>query len=246
MKNSTPRAFAAGLILVIAGLCFLNAWFSGPIHAGSLVLPALLAFFSLALLFFAIRMRGEKSRWAHLGVTLAAFLAMPCALALVAFGCVYIVFTQPSSHPSDNQMFDNYVQHEAEFNHLVQILIDEKEFGFVSASGNGQCQSTPEQEWIEGTDDPKCAEYVRLLDQLGMAEGDCRYSQACVFRISAEGAFLRGTYKGYIYTKQSPVPPGTIVDDTQAKGVSMPRYKPVRDNWYIYYSSYPVGLAGYD
>jgi hypothetical protein len=115
------------------------------------------------------------------------------------------------------------------------MLLNEKEFYVVSSSGNGQCQSIPEQEWINGTDDHKCSEYARLLNQLGIEKGFCNNSQSCEFRVSAEGLLNRGTYKGYIYTDQSPVPPGTIVNDTTTKGVAMPRYIPVADNWYIYF-----------
>jgi len=160
------------------------------------------------------------------------------ALGLILAGC------NPGSnvqHPSDIQLIEDFQHHEADFNKLVNMANEDAKVVRITNDftwlDNNMSWPRPKAEL--GFSTQRWDEYRGLFKQLNLAAGINRREEipdAIFFIASSEGAFLRGTEKGYAYLRKEPA---LLVDsldriDFQVKS-KVPVYKKIKSNWYLYY-----------
>ena len=126
----------------------------------------------------------------------------------------------------------HYTQYKTEFNQLSQMLVIEKEL-LVIFPDTGHCQIEG-QKLIDGSENERCGKYIQLFKLLGL---QWAYSnpKPLYLSVSSSGLSVSGSYKGYVYTEELPVPPGTVVSSTDTDGLSLPLYRLIEEDWYIYF-----------
>jgi hypothetical protein len=157
---------------------------------------------------------------------------------LILLACVFVFWLSSRSpnfivhsHPSDEQLIDNFTQHRAEFDQLAQMLIEEQELFVIFPDDPGKCQ-IKDQKLIKATDNSKCNDFVQLFKRLGL-EWAYSGSEPLRLPVSFSGISVSGSTKGYYYSSDPSALSSEIVSNTdKASGQSV--YRHIEGNWYIF------------
>ena len=161
-----------------------------------------------------------------------------CLVAL-AVGCDLI---SGPSHPSDEQLIQNFQKHEAEFNLLAEMSNQDSHVQRIAPTftwlQNNAGWPRPESEL--GFSKQRWDEYRRLFKELkvadGLARGEPQQPVMIFFFASSYGLVTGGSYKGYLYSTEEQTP---IVDSPELEQAEMKSnhsvYKRLKGNWYLFY-----------
>ena len=178
-------------------------------------------------------MRWNTHLW--LGLVVAAV-----AVAILAIACD--PFSSGHKHPSDAALIRNFEQHEGSFERLVQMSDENPQviriaYDFTRLETNW---AWPRPEAELGFSKQRWAEYRKLFNTLGLASGLDRVSSsngaAIYLMASARGMTMRGSSKGYLFSK---TPITNMVEsldreaEVPAKSKHGALYRPIKGNWYL-------------
>ena len=172
------------------------------------------------------------------GTVVAVLVLLVVTLAkLVAVLFLAGLYTPPLGHlgpfpPPDRRMHTHYVQHEAEFARLAEMLATESDLLLVYPE-DGHCE-TLDRRHVRAGENERCDEYLRLFTslELSWAYIDREPVRLAIYRWGLTGYSLT---KGYLYTTNPALLDGASVENTAAPGNPMPRHSQVDENWYIYF-----------
>jgi hypothetical protein len=160
-------------------------------------------------------------------------------LVALMFGCD--LASRPS-HPSDEQLIQNFQRHEAEFNMLVEMSNQDSHVQRIASDFTWLQDNTgwPRPESELGFSRQRWDEYRRLFKELKIPGGLVRDPKprptTVMFFASSYGLVTGGSSKGYIYATEEQSP---IVDSHELEQADMKNrhsvYKRLKGNWYIYY-----------
>ena len=162
--------------------------------------------------------------------------ALLLAVTLVCVATLWISFRNPKSIfadlPSDNQLIQNFRQHQDEFNQLATLLVSEKNILIISPDSN-DCQSVNRKS-ILAANDPICLRYVNMFKGLGLAWSYVGHDPLWL-NVSSTGLSVSGSTKGYYYSSQGSPANTTIVENTETSNASGQFiFRHIEGNWYIF------------
>ena len=172
------------------------------------------------------------------------FIRIAPLLVLLAsgIGCNGASF-DGAPHQSDEQLIANFHAQRAVFDTLRQMMARDK--GLVAVTGDS---TDPAYPLDLGIDRQRIAEYRRLLQQAGIAEGISATPERDRIDLiaSEQGLLDRGSIKGYLYSD-------SIRDDTIDAGATLPSTsddlstrppsletwtRRIDGNWYLFFERY--------
>ena len=148
------------------------------------------------------------------------------------------------SHPSDEQLIQNFQKHEAEFNLLAEMSNQDSQVRRIAPTftwlQNNAAWPRPESEL--GFSEQRWDEYRRLFKELkiadGLARNDPRQPTLIFFFASTHGLVTSGSAKGYVYSDEELSP---IVDSPELEQADMKNtlrvFKRLKGKWYIFYEA---------
>ena len=175
----------------------------------------------------AIRIFGCASAILVCVIVQLIFLVVGGVLILV----LMFVFASPKP-PSDKQLIEQYRENITEFEQLAKMFAAEDELLLVYP-GERQCESV-ERERVEGEDNAKCDEYVRIFNHLNLGWAYINDDRVNL-RVYTSGITGHGLRKGFLYTKDLTNLEGVFLEDTGTRGEPMPRYNHIDGTWYIFF-----------
>lgn len=152
-------------------------------------------------------------------------------------------------HPKDTQLIQNFQEHKAAFNQLVQMFQADKSLGRVAfdftrtANFFEKCEGS--NAWngkeIEVSNE-RLDEYRKSFKILGLSagiEGYCEKKEIVLIASTEGTAISGGSSKGYAFLK---APPENLEVDSLDKyklpyGKSFTAYKHIEGNWYLYFDN---------
>jgi len=167
------------------------------------------------------------------------------ALAVCVFGLVTLCAVSNElvgSHPTDQQMLDNFQAHKTEFSQLLQMfLADQKLMGvayqWTDPANLQSAGITPER--LKAYDGLfwKVNLGLALRPSLSLRR---HYGQenleAVEFTVSTRGLAVSGSVKGYVYTFKRPSLMVDNLDTYRSKdSKSFTAYRYIEGNWYLFY-----------
>ena len=149
-----------------------------------------------------------------------------------AFGCL----PNDISHKSDAEMIANFRAKEAQFEHLLQmVILDEKSVGDRLFRIDYDWTEPKDLEAI-GISDERVAEYRRLFNELGVPRGFYAYGKGDVyyFIASSQGLAVSGSSKSYVWRRE---PPEYLVNEDikehVLKNETSRAYRHIQGKWYL-------------
>ena len=150
----------------------------------------------------------------------------------------YNYYTNPDflfhPHPSDYELIANFEKNKSEFEQLAAMLITEDKLEVIFPDSN-QCQ-IPNQRLISAFDNPSCARYVKMFQDLGLEWAYTKLwanNEHLWLDVSLFGLAVSGSSKGYYYSADGLPEYAVIADDTdKAEGQFIFRH--IEGNWYIF------------
>ncbi|MDQ4122113.1 MAG: hypothetical protein M3209_11795 [Acidobacteriota bacterium] len=165
-------------------------------------------------------------------------IALCIIFLLLVLGC-------DSEHTADAELEKNFYKHEAEFNLLAQMAIQDADmiriapnFTWHKDNANGEVSKAE-----YGFSDERWNEYKQLFTKLGKNDGILNYQPDRILVIaSSRGLVTGGSSKGYAYSPKEPSPIVSSLDNFTFKDYDYDSsktyhfaYKQLKDNWYLYY-----------
>lgn len=170
---------------------------------------------------------------------LGVLVTLLFTLTLISMFCVAFVWISsknPNSlfatHPTDEQLFNNFTRHQNEFDRLANMLTSENRL-LVIFPDSRNCQVS-DQKLVSAADDPQCLQYVEIFKNLGIGWS---YSgeEPLYLNVSSVGLSVSGSTKGYYYSSHGPPSYGVIVNDAETESVyDQFVFKHLEGNWYIF------------
>jgi hypothetical protein len=168
------------------------------------------------------------------GVKIPRYIRAVNLLVGLVLGAVLLatcLFSPSEDPPSDEQMIERYVQNEAEFNQLAEMLVSEERLVAVFPD-SGKCQIA-QQQMVKAGSDARCAELVELFRQLDLGWAHCGYDPLTL-AVFHSGLGVSGVSKGYVYASKPQQFKRDFVESTEASCETYPCYRQINTNWYIY------------
>lgn len=162
-------------------------------------------------------------------------IAVCAILLLLVLGC------DDSPHPTDESLEENFYSHEADFDLLARMAIEDADmiriapdFTWHKESADGK-KSKAEY----GFSDERWNEYKQLFPKLGKNNGILNYQPDIILVIaSSRGLVTGGSSKGYAYSPNEPSPILESLDNVSFKDSQKEiniAYKRLKGNWYLFY-----------
>ncbi len=169
-------------------------------------------------------------------------------ISLILIGCILfccVLACEDKEHSKDEQLIQNFQNHKAEFNQLVQMFQEDKSLGRVSydftRTSNFFEKCKEPNGWngkeIEVSNE-RLYQYRKLFKNLGLSAGIEGYCEKEIieFIASTRGLSVTGSSKGYAYLQK---PPKILVDSLDnywsEDKKSFTAYKHIEGNWYLYF-----------
>jgi hypothetical protein len=155
------------------------------------------------------------------------------ALFSILVAVAFFVGSRVAPHPSDREMEQRLIAHEAEFNRLIDMLFEDKEIAIIDYD-----YVFPEQGSSITISNERLREYRSLFRKIGLDVGAARDNPNTIRLVaSRKGLFLPRSEKSYVYSKIEPTPLVDSLDEIakENSGKHSPVYRRLKGNWYLYY-----------
>jgi hypothetical protein len=165
-------------------------------------------------------------------------LFVVCGLMLLL-----VLACDDSPHPSDASLEENFYKHEANFNVLAQMAIEDAGMIRIAPGFTWHKESADgkESKAKYGFSDARWNEYKQLFPKLGKNNGILNYQPDLILVLaSSRGMVTGGSLKGYAYSPKEPSP---LVDSLEnldfrdSKKDINTVYKRLKGNWYLFYQA---------
>lgn len=162
---------------------------------------------------------------------------------LIVVGVIFLLLVLgcDSEHPSDAELEKNFYKHEADFDLLAQMAIEDADmiriapdFTWHKDNADGFASKAK-----YGFSDERWNEYKQLFPRLGKNNGILNYQPDLILVLaSSRGMVTGGSSKGYAYSSNEPLPISDSLDNVNFKDSQKEiniAYKRLKGNWYLYY-----------
>jgi hypothetical protein len=155
-------------------------------------------------------------------------MALVSALLTFSMGCQF------APRPSDAAMEVIFHQDVKEFEELRRLISEDSSVGKVLMVSQDRTDPDFKEASRRGFSKGRLEDYRRLLRLLHVREVT-RDGCDIVIQASAAGWLMKATYKGYLYTKDTPRHIEKTLDDVDAGQCGNLLVKPLQGHWYLYY-----------
>ncbi len=145
-------------------------------------------------------------------------------------------------HPSDAELEKNFYAHEADFNLLAQMAIEDADMISITPTSterkknsDGQASKAKDAFSLE-----RYEQYRQIFNRLGKNDGITNYQPSEMrVSVSMHGTLTRITSKGYAYLPEKPTEMRESLDKVSFEDYRQYNvaYKHLKGNWYLYYST---------